>query len=107
VLNACRHANAQTVSIRLVKSDPEILLIIEDDGIGFDMDAPRSTSDHFGITIMQARAARIGGKLQIETSSGKGTRIKLVWKPELNKTPKSINQSSKNSSTGLISNTEI
>lgn len=83
LLNAIYHAQAKTVTVRLEVAHEDVRLTVEDDGIGFSLDSPDWYGDHFGLSIMQARAARIGGKFQIETSPGKGTRIKLTWKPEL------------------------
>jgi PAS domain S-box-containing protein len=82
VLNACRHAHAQTVSVRLEMVGNDIRLIVEDDGCGFDLATSRHNRDHFGLSIMQARAFRMDGQLQIDTSPGNGTRIILTWKPE-------------------------
>jgi len=92
VLNAIYHAQAQTISICLEEEQEALRIIVEDDGIGFRMDSPDGYGDHFGLSIMQARAARIGGELQIDTSPGKGTRITLTWRPEISESRKS-NQS--------------
>ena len=82
IMNAHHHSQAQIISIRLESSDGEICITVEDDGTGFDLNAPRHSRDHFGLSIMQARAARIDGKFQIDTSPGNGTRISLAWRPE-------------------------
>jgi len=81
-LNAIYHAQARTVSIRLEMAQENVHLIIEDDGIGFSLGSSNWSGDHFGLSIMQARAARVGGQFQIESSPGKGTRITMTWKPE-------------------------
>jgi signal transduction histidine kinase len=80
LLNAFRHAQAQTISIRLEVVQENACITIEDDGIGFNLDGIDLNGDHFGLSIMQARAARIGGQLQIHTSPGKGTRLRLAWR---------------------------
>jgi nitrate/nitrite-specific signal transduction histidine kinase len=82
ILNACRHAHAQTVSVRLGMSGNDIRLIVEDNGCGFDLATSHHNRDHFGLSIMQARAIRMDGQLQIDTSPENGTRIILTWKPE-------------------------
>ncbi len=84
LLNAKRHSQAEHISVRLEQSNSFNETIIEDDGIGFDPGAP-STDDsrqHFGLNIMRARAARLGGRLKIESFPGQGTRIVLVWPKE-------------------------
>lgn len=82
VLNACRHSKAHTVSIHLDNTEAGIRVTIEDDGCGFDLNKPSFGGDHFGLSIMRARAVRIGGGFRIDTSPGNGTRITLEWNPE-------------------------
>lgn len=82
LLNAIYHAQARTVSVRLEAAQHEVRLTIEDDGIGFSLESPDWYGDHFGLSIMQARATRISGQLKIDTSPGKGTKVTLTWKPE-------------------------
>jgi PAS domain S-box-containing protein len=82
ILNARRHAMAQIVSIHLEKLDEKIGITIADDGCGFDLDMSHIYGDHFGLSIMPARMARIGGEFQIDTSPGSGTRVFLAWDPE-------------------------
>ncbi len=82
LLNGIYHAQARTISVRLEVAQENVRLIVEDDGIGFSLDSPDRYGDHFGLSIMQARIARVGGQFQIETSPGKGTRITLTWRPE-------------------------
>jgi len=74
LLNAIYHAQARTVSVRLKIRQEDIRLTVEDDGVGFSLDCPDQYGDHFGLSIMQARAARIGGQIQIDTAPGMGTR---------------------------------
>ena len=83
ILNACHHANAQIVSIRLEKTGNLTRIAIEDDGCGFDPGALAPEADHFGLSIMQARAEHLGGIFMIDTSPGKGTRIILSWPYDL------------------------
>jgi PAS domain S-box-containing protein len=80
LLNATRHAQAQTISIRLEIVQENACITVEDDGIGFNLDCIDLNGDHFGLSVMQARAARIGGQLQIRTSPGKGTGLSLTWR---------------------------
>jgi nitrate/nitrite-specific signal transduction histidine kinase len=89
IVNACRHAQAQTISVRLENAYEQIRITIEDDGCGFDLDKPPQDGDHFGLSIMQARAAHIGADFQIDTSPGRGTRIILAWTPESGEIAKS------------------
>ncbi len=57
----------------------DLTLRVDDDGIGFDPDVADSGKDgHFGLQGMRERAARIGGKLTVGSSSNSGTKIKLI-----------------------------
>jgi signal transduction histidine kinase len=83
--NASRHAQAQHVTVCLEKQGDEVVVIVEDDGRGFDPDAPPAdSSDHFGLSIMRARAAHIGGRVKIDSAPGQGTRVILAWSPKDN-----------------------
>jgi two-component system nitrate/nitrite sensor histidine kinase NarX len=56
-------------------------VLVENDGIGFDTPEPGThPGKHIGLTIMQERAAHIGGTLRIESDPEEGTRIELQFK---------------------------
>lgn len=74
--NVARHAAADRARVILEESPDGLRVIVEDDGRGFDPAAPRDASHH-GVANMQARAARLGGRLQLESGPGRGTRIIL------------------------------
>ncbi len=74
LLNIARHAHASKAQILLKQSEREIQGTVEDDGIGFNLDRARD-GDGFGLVTMEERINRLGGKLSIESSPGKGTRI--------------------------------
>jgi len=82
--NAGRHAQAQQIIISLERQGDQVTVMVEDDGRGFDVNSPPMDGrDHFGLSIMRARAARIGGQLEIDSSPGQGTRAILTWSLEL------------------------
>ncbi len=72
--NAAKYSRARHVDVLLERRPDCVLLIVEDDGIGFD---PESAGNRrgFGLVGMQERAALIGASLQIETAPGKGTTV--------------------------------
>jgi signal transduction histidine kinase len=72
--NVVRHANAQTLTIRLWQSDGSLNLQITDDGIGFD---PAATNGHHGLKGMRERVLLIGGELDIQSQPGNGTTLCL------------------------------
>ncbi|MCJ2165198.1 PAS domain S-box protein [Pseudodesulfovibrio sp. S3] len=78
VRNIARHARAKTATIRLVKSHPDILIRIEDNGQGFLVQERLTTSDsekRMGLRSMEERARLIGGSMEIQSLPGTGTRI--------------------------------
>lgn len=81
LLNAWRHANAERIVIRLEQQDAEAVVSVEDDGQGFDPRAPLPEGGrHFGLSIMRARAARLGGRLAVHSAPSRGTRVSLTWR---------------------------
>ena len=87
--NIRKHSEAKTVRIMLRDClQGKCHILIEDDGIGINDLAYGSPGEHIGLTIMRERAARLGGKLRVESEPGEGTRIVLeLNQPEItNKT---------------------
>lgn len=79
LLNARRHAQAQRISLLLERHDSAVRLTVEDDGQGFDPSAwPKSRGNRFGLSIMRARAAHIGARLQVDSAPGRGARVILI-----------------------------
>lgn len=77
--NARRHAEAGRIVVRLERGDGEASVVVEDDGRGFDPAAPLEGNRHFGLSIMRARAARLGGRLAVNSEPGRGTHVSLSW----------------------------
>ena len=76
--NVIKHANAQNVSIILEKRGNRLLVIVEDDGAGFDVEALLKTpakNRRFGLLGMQERVALVGGSVNIESTPGIGTTV--------------------------------
>ncbi|MEJ7622392.1 MAG: histidine kinase [Pyrinomonadaceae bacterium] len=73
--NAHKYAKAQNVCVLLEKRDSKLTLIIEDDGIGFDLNAKPSAKKTMGLIGMRERAGHLKGNLEIETAPGRGTTI--------------------------------
>ena len=79
--NICKHSQAETVRILLRQQpDKQIMVLIEDDGVGFESIPNREHAGmHIGLSVMEERAAQIGGTLNIESEKGEGTRIVLTF----------------------------
>lgn len=74
--NAVRYAHATRVDVVLTVREGKLIVIVEDDGIGFDSETVAS-GEHLGLFGMRERAEMIDGKLAIESAPGKGTTIML------------------------------
>ncbi|MBV8414769.1 MAG: response regulator [Verrucomicrobia bacterium] len=72
--NAARHANPTVILLTLRWQSSKIVLRITDNGKGFSAGALK-TSEGLGLRNMRKRAEEIGGKLEIQTSEGRGTSI--------------------------------
>jgi signal transduction histidine kinase len=75
--NALRHAGAKHVEIRLARDNGHLALSVSDDGVGFEPEDPELRSRRLGLTSMEERAGRLGGRLEIHSAPGKGTDVKL------------------------------
>lgn len=73
--NILKHAQASSVSIELNKQREQIRLRVEDDGRGFD---PRMRRDGVGISNIMSRAELYNGKVEIDSSPGKGCRLEVI-----------------------------
>lgn len=86
--NVAKHAGAQSVLIRLAGSPGRVVLEITDDGSGFDPAAVGSlvvgpgggpgAPTGFGLSGMRERAELLGGKLDLISTPGRGTTVRLT-----------------------------
>jgi signal transduction histidine kinase len=78
VMNVVKHAQARNLAIEIGYEEKQIVLRVEDDGRGFATDAvegSRADGSGFGLTAIRERVARHGGRLEIDSHHGRGTRI--------------------------------
>ncbi|MCD9022294.1 sensor histidine kinase [Cohnella silvisoli] len=78
--NALKHAQPTFVSLEMIFLDETVQLIIEDNGVGFHTDVVESrarTHSQFGLIGMKERVELLQGKMDIESTVGHGTRIKI------------------------------
>jgi len=79
VLNAIRHADAATISVRYERNaEGEHLLTVTDDGVGIA--STEEPQGHYGLTTMSERAARLAGELKIQAQA-RGTQVALRFPP--------------------------
>jgi signal transduction histidine kinase len=71
--NVLKHAEAQHVSISLVRKDGSVAAVVEDDGRGFTPEAP--PREALGLIGMRERVGLVGGRISIESAPGAGTTL--------------------------------
>ena len=72
--NVAKHAQATHVDVILERRHDYVLLVVEDDGVGFDS-AGSGGTEGFGLAGMQERASLVGATLEIESSPDGGTTV--------------------------------
>jgi len=77
--NIARHAQASTVSVELSRTRESLMIVITDNGVGFD---PHSVRNGLGLLSMKERIALVNGSLDIASTVGKGTHV-CVRVPQL------------------------
>jgi signal transduction histidine kinase len=75
IINAMRHGGAKLVRIEL-REDPNVCLVITDDGKGFDVDVGAEAGG-LGLRSMASRVAELGGVVRIDSTPGSGTRVEV------------------------------
>ena len=75
VTNVLRHSQAENVSIELYAAGGELVLAVEDDGVGF---RPEERTEGSGLVGMRERAALVGGRVEIDSEPGAGTSVRLT-----------------------------
>ena len=84
--NVVKHADARHVGVLLQAQSHQTVLIVEDDGRGFDPAQVSTSGAHgLGLTSMRERATLCGGTLEIDAAPGRGTtvfvRIPVIAEP--------------------------
>jgi two-component system sensor histidine kinase DegS len=71
--NAARHSQASLIKINVDLTDDLIRVSVDDNGKGFDVDA--SQEQNLGLKLIRERTEMLGGTFEIDSATGKGTRI--------------------------------
>ena len=76
--NVRKHAQARKVLISCSRVEDQVLVEIEDDGQGFNLEnLTEKVQDSYGLQIMQERAESIGGRIGLDSRVGRGTRVEV------------------------------
>ena len=82
--NVAKHAHASRVDVLLEARDGSIILVIEDDGVGFDAENTSHRERGIGLLGMRERAGLISAEFELESASGEGTSIFVRYSPSAN-----------------------
>lgn len=95
--NIQKHAHASHVDVMLDFNRKNAVLLISDDGMGFNLRRVRNLDGHYGLVNMQRRASLLGGEFIVNSKVGKGTtiEIRIPSRKEKNKKKKSKKLESK------------
>src|SRR5690606_21993632 len=74
--NVVKHASCQHCYLSLYETDSQIHIELKDDGKGFDVNIPRTSS--YGLITMQERAKKLGGNTEIISKPNRGTVVKIA-----------------------------
>ncbi|MDY6988271.1 MAG: PAS domain S-box protein [Thermodesulfobacteriota bacterium] len=81
LVNIVKHAQARKAKVWLKVDGDQVLVEVEDDGVGFDtakIESSESGTEGFGFFSIQQRLQPLGGRLSVESKVGHGTRVTLV-----------------------------
>ncbi len=86
VNNALKHAQADNIWVRLAEQAGELMVMVQDDGVGFDTAAVESDYGQrgsLGMVNIQERAELVGGHLTLRSAPGQGTEVmvRIPWGP--------------------------
>ena len=71
--NACQHAQANEITVKLVATPQAVTLTVSDDGQGFDLDDVAQS--RFGLVGLNERVKLLNGRFHIESTPGQGTKL--------------------------------
>jgi anti-sigma regulatory factor (Ser/Thr protein kinase) len=83
LFNAVKHAQVESVTLELaLDADDQLCITVSDQGVGFEQDGLDHRSDAgqvgWGLFSIRERVTLLGGRFEIDSAPGKGTRMRLV-----------------------------
>jgi PAS domain S-box-containing protein len=78
--NIRKHAGASRATVKLVSAFPNIIIRIEDNGRGFDVQQRASANHHekrMGLRSMQERVKLMNGEMKLQSKPGQGTKVAI------------------------------
>jgi signal transduction histidine kinase len=82
ITNAVKHSRARHIDVSLQSNAERVVLSVSDNGCGFDPAASTSEASHFGLRGMRSRVKAINAQLEILSSPGAGTIVRVTLVPK-------------------------
>ena len=76
--NVARHADVEEARVRVEPENGAIRVVVADEGAGFDVESVATESETIGLSGMRERAGLLGGRFEVTSAPGEGTRITVV-----------------------------
>jgi signal transduction histidine kinase len=77
ISNASKHADCQLLGVEIETRETTLVMRICDDGVGFEPAETGDRTEHYGLTTMRERVLQIGGRIEIQSSTGEGTTVRV------------------------------
>ena len=81
--NVAKHSNAEQVQVALTCRDGRLILVVQDNGPGFNPSAPPPATGEnlgFGLLSLRERVEVSGGEFKLQAAKGRGTKITAIWR---------------------------
>ena len=81
LFNVVKHSGVKTSRVEISKQDEYVVVTVADDGAGFDparLNPGENSTVGFGLHSLRERFHVIGGKMEIDSAPGKGSRFRLM-----------------------------
>jgi signal transduction histidine kinase len=75
LINVAKHAKIDRASVRMSNWVKDVMIVVEDRGVGFD---PSSDASEYGLFSVRERLHHLGGILTIASRPGEGTKVTLI-----------------------------
>ncbi len=72
--NVIKHSNAKNASLQIGSRDEKIIIMMEDDGVGFNLNQHK---DGYGLKNLEARTKLLNGIMTLDSKLGKGTSVSI------------------------------
>jgi signal transduction histidine kinase len=78
LFNVVKHAGTEEAVLRLDETADRLVVVVADEGRGFDPDALTGEGEGFGLASVRRRVELAGGCFEVESAPGEGTRVRLT-----------------------------